>query len=428
MDKKITKITMYRNTETNLFDAFVVSYQDDVELVKNTDNTIFQDTLKSKVEEYIKASSSSEYNDLNINEKLKLLQTKGVFEIIRKDIISNLELKYKGEDINSYKVTYASGKKIVVKINEKEDFTDSLKNVIRDLKETYKTGNTTKLQEFGVFSQKKQLIKNLKVTKKGIAILVGASIALGASIGIKKLVNNYASGSNEQTSQTDSMLDSNTHEYDTLLPGDYVDNINLLPDVELPAIGLPTVNNEIVAEIMPGYDFCHNLGENTYDYSFGNLDRVSKGNFSDIGDYLLTAGEYQFKTVGTKIYYDKLFTETSDKVAIKYFSTIRNAIVEQAFKNRDLDGVRHYVNLSSQEIIKFIFGGLPIKANINGQVVGIYYDSLTKEAKDLLLNMAFEMVSCLGNDNFEYNGEIYDIQKTSEIISNEYSELKNNTK
>ena len=421
MDKKMTKITVYKNTENNLFNAFIVSYNNgDLELVKNTDNTLFKGTLQEKVEEFTKGNE--DYKDLNINEKSKLLQKNGLFEIIQKDIISNLELKYSGDDISAYTVTYASGKKETVKSTQ-ENFPENLKNVIRELKETYKTGNTAKLQEFEVFSQKKKTIKNLKITKRGIAILLGASIALGAGFGVKKIVDKYSN--NSQYEQTDSSLDQEA--LNGIYQTEYVDNIDLLPEVVLPSIGLPTLNKEVVAEIMPGYEFTHNLGENTYDYSLANLDMVSKGNFSDISDYVVNDGNIEFRTIGTKIYYDKLFTETNDRVVIKYFSTIRNAIVEGTFKNKNLDEVRHYVNLAASEIVKFI-NGSPIKASIDGQIVTVYYDDLTKEAKDLLLNMTFDMISCLGYDNFEYNGEIYDIQKTSEIISNEYNELKNNIK
>ena len=87
---------------------------------------------------------------------------------------------------------------------------------------------------------------------------------------------------------------------------------------------------------------------------------------------------------------------------------MRNKIVETLLLN-DTDIAREYINKSVLEIVKYVCFNEPLKVVINNQDIEINYDSLSSEAQRAVLELSEEMVIALNNDNFEYNGQVYDI-------------------
>jgi len=131
---------------------------------------------------------------------------------------------------------------------------------------------------------------------------------------------------------------------------------------------------------------------------------------------------------GTYIYFENLFSNLSlrDRAFIKYFSMMGNEIIKGGYQTKNINGqngVKTYAALSSSEVIRTIRDDVPIRAYLDGEYTEISFSSLSKEARYVVLNLAFINNVPLENHEFSYHGETLTTDNINDIILYKSEEL-----
>ena len=140
-------------------------------------------------------------------------------------------------------------------------------------------------------------------------------------------------------------------------------------------------------------------------------------------DYLNEARRIQMKHIAlslnsknvniiflTLIYYENIFANdiniSQESLAfIKYFSTIGNEIVNNAY-NYNFNNIVKFAKLNAEEAIRFIQNKEPLKVMIDGIEKEIYYQDLDLNVKNLILNIIWQTNSCF-KEKVMINGQEY---------------------
>lgn len=333
------------------------------------------------------------------------------FEVIKDDEVIQIE-----EDLKQQLANYLNE---LIKDNYLDKYSNMSKKDIRlDLmergllteRELTKNKNQIQVTELPKEANSKDN-KKFKVSKKTLALIVSGTIAIGGlGVGIGAIINHKK----KQPST------NNTGGYSDL-------------DVELPDFITPSyIENDNLANI---YDEVNQFNQNemsdvaVFANTVDNYYQFSRLEFSQIHDYRYD-NKYELTNEGTIIPFEKALelddNNFIDKTYVKYFSDLRNQIIDNFFNKKDEDTGLVYINVAGEEIIRCLKFNQPITFQYNGENISIAYGNLSDEAKKIVLNIASDIyIATYDYDTFTYNNKDYHKNDLEDIISNLLYELDN---
>ena len=327
-------------------------------------------------------------------------------------------------------VSYSNGTKEQVNYDNlfESEFVNACKTKVRELKNTYELSfeDLKNLKLYEVFNIKKEnteyveeetlttKIKNLVINHKLLAGLVAGAILITGGIKLSK------NSSNKGETKTAIVLETEMPTNVPTMKPTIVPTVEPTPVVTPTPTPAPTMNDTmqplidyrhqetagsvIVEEIKDGEVISHKVGDNSYDYSTENLLQVRFDNMSDLGNAVQNSHS-RLSEVGTVIYFDKLFMDARDKAYVQYFSRLGNEIILNAYKDDDISYSNYYTKWSCYEVVRCIRDDYPIKVLIDGKEQYIRYSELSREAKEIVLNIAWGNYFPLNKQTISYNGE-----------------------
>ena len=448
MENKIVKINL--NFDTDGVKSIVVVRENKIET--RTNPNYFLQVFASLFNEI--RNSNSEYKNLSEEELKNKLQEKGLLKEYSKLYIKNVQVDNDG-------ITIINSKNEKERIDKAstEDYDNIYDSTIDSLRSYYGDVDFEKLgllvdnrkKEKNIKKENNDLkgVKNIKITKKMIALVTtGALLLMGASGYVGHLLTN-------RNSQKENHKSQNNIEWEFTTPTPTPELITVTPTVTATSLPTPTPtvqptptappiiynqpevsftqleddpNSQVLAiEIYDGYVTPHEYSDSDFDCSIDNLVNIRLQNTSDLASHINNPNENpDLITTGTFIFYEKFFQDQEDRAYIEYFSKIGNEIIYHAFYNNNMDTAREYIQVANYEIVRCIRDLEPVKVNINGEERYVTYDDLTPNAKQLVLNIAYATSYALTSDNFEYNNEIIDKEDTQMIIIDANNILNNN--
>ena len=167
-----------------------------------------------------------------------------------------------------------------------------------------------------------------------------------------------------------------------------------------------------VEEVRDGYVTKYWYGDN-YDFSLENLYQHSHDSFDSVRNYFVDPENYPMEP-GKATYINFGFAFTGDdKIFIDHFSETRNFLEEKRYQiaenqnnpealNIAIEDFKTYLKDANLDNILRIANGYGVYTNDGGVERYIYFDDLSTEAKDLVINLAVDMYSPLLTDTIEY--------------------------
>ena len=448
MENKIVKINL--NFDTDGVKSIVVVRENKIETLTNPN--YFLQVFASLFNEI--RNSNSEYKNLSEEELKNKLQEKGLLKEYSKLYIKNVQV-----DNDGITIINSNDEKERIDKASTEDYDNIYDSTIDSLRSYYGDVDFEKLgllvdnrkKEKNIKKENNDLkgVKNIKITKKMIALVTtGALLLMGASGYVGHLLTN-------RNSQKENHKSQNNIEWEFTTPTPTPELITVTPTVTATSLPTPTPtvqptptappiiynqpevsftqleddpNSQVLAiEIYDGYVTPHEYSDSDFDCSIDNLVNIRLQNTSDLASHINNPNENpDLITTGTFIFYEKFFQDQEDRAYIEYFSKIGNEIIYHAFYNNNMDTAREYIQVANYEIVRCIRDLEPVKVNINGEERYVTYDDLTPNAKQLVLNIAYATSYALTSDNFEYNNEIIDKEDTQMIIIDANNILNNN--
>ena len=448
MENKIVKINL--NFDTDGVKSIVVVRENKIETLTNPN--YFLQVFASLFNEI--RNSNSEYKNLSEEELKNKLQEKGLLKEYSGLYIKNVQV-----DNDGITIINSNDEKERIDKASTEDYDNIYDSTIDSLRSYYGDVDFEKLgllvdnrkKEKNIKKENNDLkgVKNIKITKKMIALVTtGALLLMGASGYVGHLLTN-------RNSQKENHKSQNNIEWEFTTPTPTPELITVTPTVTATSLPTPTPtvqptptappiiynqpevsftqleddpNSQVLAiEIYDGYVTPHEYSDSDFDCSIDNLVNIRLQNTSDLASHINNPNENpDLITTGTFIFYEKFFQDQEDRAYIEYFSKIGNEIIYHAFYNNNMDTAREYIQVANYEIVRCIRDLEPVKVNINGEERYVTYDDLTPNAKQLVLNIAYATSYALTSDNFEYNNEIIDKEDTQMIIIDANNILNNN--
>ena len=447
MENKIVKINL--NFDTDGVKSIVVVRENKIET--RTNPNYFLQVFASLFNEI--RNSNSEYKNLSEEELKNKLQEKGLLKEYSKLYIKNVQV-----DNDGITIINSNDEKERIDKASTEDYDNIYDSTIDSLRSYYGDVDFEKLgllvdnrkKEKNIKKENNDLkgVKNIKITKKMIALVTtGALLLMGASGYVGHLLTN-------RNSQKENHKSQNNIEWEFTTPTPTPELITVTPTVTATSLPTPTPtvqptptappiiynqpevsftqleddpNSQVLAiEIYDGYVTPHEYSDSDFDCSIDNLVNIRLQNTSDLASHINNPNENpDLTTTGTFIFYEKFFQNEADRAYIKYFSNIGNEIIYQAFYNNNMDTAREYIQVANYEIVRCIRDLEPVRVNINGEERYVTYDDLTPNAKQLVLNIAYATSYALTSDTFEYNDEIIDKEDTQMIVIDANNILNN---
>ena len=448
MENKIVKINL--NFDTDGVKSIVVVRENKIET--RTNPNYFLQVFASLFNEI--RNSNSEYKNLSEEELKNKLQEKGLLKEYSGLYIKNVQV-----DNDGITIINSNDEKERIDKASTEDYDNIYDSTIDSLRSYYGDVDFEKLgllvdnrkKEKNIKKENNDLkgVKNIKITKKMIALVTtGALLLMGASGYVGHLLTN-------RNSQKENHKSQNNIEWEFTTPTPTPELITVTPTVTATSLPTPTPtvqptptappiiynqpevsftqleddpNSQVLAiEIYDGYVTPHEYSDSDFDCSIDNLVNIRLQNTSDLASHINNPNENpDLITTGTFIFYEKFFQDQEDRAYIEYFSKIGNEIIYHAFYNNNMDTAREYIQVANYEIVRCIRDLEPVKVNINGEERYVTYDDLTPNAKQLVLNIAYATSYALTSDNFEYNNEIIDKEDSQMIIIDANNILNNN--
>ena len=159
-----------------------------------------------------------------------------------------------------------------------------------------------------------------------------------------------------------------------------------------------------------------------YDENYNSsetLIEIRNQNMSSVGNYVQSY--IPIKDKGIYIYHENIFNNNlRDKAFVKYFSMIGNQIIKSAYEDDYFRGIVDNAVKSAEDVVSLIENNEPLEVYICGERQFIYFDELSHEAKEMVLNIAWTNNLPLSNIK-TYNGHTQD--DISDIILNKANEL-----
>ena len=385
---------------------------------------------------------------------VKVLSEKGYYIRTKENIITKINVN---NDEGHFEVVYADEQVKKVKKTDfakDEDYVKAYEEYIDKLKKNYKiknTGNYHLIQTIGEKDKadeydsdddfdfvddddkKKKGIKNLKISKKLIAIVTAGAILLVGK-GISKLGKKEEGPMPNPTPTVTQEVDEDT--LTTAIPTavptvkptaisldddfysqDYqvsymTDEERLLEPTPYPIQAVDTIDSpELWAYIYPEYEETVNVGDVDIDsLNIEKLYEVSYNNMWDLSNYVFNgASNKNLETTPMRIHFEKIIQGLSavDKAYIKYFNDLRNEIVYQGFDLSNSEAVKKCNHYAVYELVRCVINDNPLRLNVNGRQVLVRYSELGYEAQEAISNICWGNYLLMGTDTIEFNGELY---------------------
>ncbi len=423
-DKKLNGIIVQRENSIN---TYGYNKDNDEELLDEYSNLVRE----------LKEQYKDELTDLNDQDAVNKLYLLGKLEYSDKNLITKIT-NYVDADQNPIKfiVTKTNGQEeikledcfddddYIVKFKDKLVEMCNTYDIELDSKDDLTDEFIDKLCDIGLFEDKQEgkivdsedlvstkevpkeiltdaKIKNFVMNHKLLSGLIAAGV-----IGL--ILSTHGCGKKAQKNVEVSEVKNNDYQEEQVIDtydfDDTVINENIYKE-ELPTVEPIEYFKEIAFEnehyIFPSYIETGKStliaseynGNNYYinDNYYGdkdNLIEIRNENMSNVANYIQS--NINIKDKGIYIYHENLFNyDLRDKAFVKYFSMFGNQIIKNAYQNKKYDLVIDNAIRSDEELIRLINDGEPLEAIILGERQDIYYNELSQEAKEMVLNLAW---------------------------------------
>ena len=143
-------------------------------------------------------------------------------------------------------------------------------------------------------------------------------------------------------------------------------------------------------------------GTRHYDTSLEVIDEIRNSEMEQIANNI--QGKQELNETGHYVYYEHLFNghDLKDKAFVKYFSMLGNEIVKNAYVTENQTSVQDYARQNGLEVLKLIGEDVPKRFVINNQEEYISFSELSRDAKELVLNIAWKNLFALNSYNSAY--------------------------
>ena len=423
VDKRMTGFVVVRNNSVKKY-----GYNGTLENYKQE----YRKSIKELVDMY-----QEDLGDLSEKDVIRNLIAMGKVEITNEDIITKVTLY---EDEDKFQVESTDG---TIDINsmdyyDEEEYNELLEEYINKLFTTYdiKNGNEEELINLGVLKKVKnfeRVLKDNKITNfclKNKKLVIGILSTAIALTGLNYMI--HSKSKNKSNSGA-----TKTYVEATLEPIQIPTSTPTVSPTPTPiqySKDIYIVNEE---NIFPNYIepdspslIKHDInGENTYSfytYDQEELFDIRNADMSSIGNRIQS--NFDLEGSGTYIYFENAFPDLDKKdlAYVKYFSMFGNVIIKEAYVKNNINGnygVNDYTGLSAYEVVRLIENDIPLHVYISGQEYYIRYSSLSNEAKNIVLNIAWTNTLPLYKQAVDYDGCVYSQDAISDIILNKYDEL-----
>ena len=238
-------------------------------------------------------------------------------------------------------------------------------------------------------------VKNLVFNKKVLAGAIIVAIAAGA----------YSFGKNAGTLKIKNDKNIETE-----------DDMEQLEDVLL-LDNLPLESSKITD--VEGVNYIDITSNSYTSYDDSNLEQLiedSQYGMSDIANYI--KDEKDLDNTGRMICFENFVSDENEKAYIKYFSSLRNEIIFQTYRNGNLDVVPALVKNASIDVLDAILSNKTVQ---HGEF-SMTYDDLSDEAKKIFLQIAISFTDCL-NEFVEFGSQEYNSNEIGNLIVEQYNGL-----
>ena len=383
------------------------------------------------------------------------------------------------EEPVKFVVTYEEGQREFSEDNmETSEYITEYIGNLRDICDTYgiKVTNTDTmiedLKKLGVYSKeeekehnenegsllpvviKENKISNLSVKDKWFLGILGAGTLALITSGIVSSLNSK-NKNDEKRNQTTIELATeaptptpyteNTQEVPFLILEEPTVEPTLEPTVQ-PTPYIPPRENEVdeslgcaapdkmtlVREV--NSDYVYDINQSHY-----NIIELRNQNMDSLENYIQS--NIPITDHGYYIYYENLFNDApkTEKIFVKYFSMFGNHIIRCGYRDINFGDMLTYAKNSCHEVVAYIRDNKPLTVYINGEETNIYYNDLSKRAKEIVLNIAWSNYTVLNSSpelyklsdygeeaniaEINYNGEILTKSDIADILITAYEEL-----
>lgn len=294
-----------------------------------------------------------------------------------------------------------------------------------------------KLEELRKNKKEKNSIKNLKVTSNAKRILA-AGVILAIGVGVGSLITKKDNKNDKENKYPNISLEDQTKVPDNSqnmgVETETLDEIEPTSTITPTPTPIPTPmpisyqqpNEEFLQEVT--YDGVTSLHENEEGLNLDNYIGLSYINSQELGNHIQNPGANSLTQDPIYINFGTFFEENSkDKAFVDYFNKYRNEIIYRAYETKNLDYASNYIYWGNYEIVRCIANNGPIQVMINGNSEYVFYNDLSLEAKEIVLQIAngiYTSFSRRGENFVEYDGQNYDQNAIGEIIVSEYEKLQ----
>lgn len=346
----ITKITNCFDSEENI-EKIIVNYidrQEEIKLKDCNDEADFYEKFKEKLVEMCKTYEIKLDNKDDLTEDF----------IEKLNLMGLLEDKQEGKIVDD---------KVSTSLVATDDETYSKKEILTGAK-----------------------IKNFVVNHKLLSGLIATGV-IGLILSThgchKKTNNNQTEVINLNNddyieTQVDYVYEE---ELPTVEPLEYFKEISFANEEMIFPCYIETSDDTLIAKEYSGKSY------NVFDSYYGNKDNliaVRNENMSNVANYIQS--DIKIKDQGIYIYHENLFDNNlRDKAFVKYFSMFGNQIIKNAYQNKEYGLVIDNAIKSDEELIRLINNNEPLEVYIYGEKQYIYFNELSHDAKEMVLNIAW---------------------------------------
>ena len=445
----------------NTMNGFIVIRENSIE--KYGFQNLDQDELKrnySKIIIELKSQNQKEVAGKNDQEAVNELRRIGKICIKKTKFILNITNKYTNDMCTESIINYSDGsKESIAYFQTGEEFSDLIPSIILELCQTYEitiNDNSNVLQKLvnldlltdknyqknNVNTQANSTSTNTQANQTSANNDVNNLCSLGSSIKnivlrhkitsiIALLIITYISLKGCSKKNITTYYPSDT-DYDTTI--EQIDNSQDL--VLTTNQATPTYTDiisfkdyDITSRIKPSDDseiIIDTNGRECVNQSLSDLYSIRNYDMSAIGNYIQS--NIPLDSTAYYIFFENYFNylDIRDRAAIKYFSTKANEIIENAYSNKDLTQTNNSAKKLAIEIISIIRDNKPIKAVIYGQEDDIFFNELSNEAKEAILNIVWSSMITLGNNSVGYYGETITLNTLYDAFENAYDQFNIN--
>ena len=450
MKNEIKKVLLSMNDKT--LKGLVVIRENEIQTYGY--GKISNDELLNKYSNLInelKEQNKDEVKDLTGQEVVNKLYSLGKLEYNHGEIITKIT-NYIDASENPIKFvvtkTYGQEEIKLADCYDEKDYMSKLKNKLVEMCNTYNIELDSEdditneffnnLEKLGIYEDKQEgkvieevvptieektkkeiltdaKIKNFVANHKILSGLIAAGIlfTLIKVPGCHKVINKSNTEDVKTDNSIEDQMDYVVEELPTTEPLEYFSEIAFL-DMD----GYKdTCCDTILVEKVNGRQY------DIYDEYYGNLDTlidIRNENMSNIANYIQSYIPVNDK--GKYIYHENLFNDNlRDKAFVKYFSMIGNQIIKSAYEDDYFKGIIDNTIRSAEDVVSLIENDEPLEVCICGERQYIYFSELSREAKEVVLNIAWANNLPLTNTT-TYNGHTQD--DISEIILAKSEELE----